>query len=525
MRKLAKYIPFIFLVGLTSCGTLSPLSFVKFNYDSVPTINVKRKIDNEIFYQNEKFDNQLTYYNTNNELVTESYEKYIPHKSRMSNDKEAKLLVIPVSLKNDKKTEKQKKEMRIAIENAFFGASSMSQYYSVAEYYKRSSYGALNIEGFVTDWYQYDEDITSSSGGQETSKKVLKKALADIINNEDKYFFKETEDEDTKFNDLSCFVKEGTNIFDGIFLIYDHPYDTVSKTDNVYWAFTNSIEPSISTQVGNYKFAYYSWASYDFIKLADNKSDSKTYIHETGHLLGLEDYYNREGLYQPTGGIDMMDTNLGDHSAFSKMLLNWITPKVIKKSGSITLSDLQGSGDCLLIPKYKNGELTYNNTAYDEYVLVEYFVPKNSNYHIGNKYVLVDKKGNEHVFTYPTTYGLKISHIDARLAYYVGSPTNKFLRLLEEKGGSSVPTPNLVNYARRNSDIFDSDTNNRLIHLLEKDGKNTFKLSNPGGNETIFIVGETFNSSLYNELSEFGFTISVNQVKENSINITINFNK
>lgn len=47
--------------------------------------------------------------------------------------------------------------------------------------------------------------------------------------------------------------------------------------------------------------------------------DSSTYIHETGHLLGLDDYYS----YNPNTigkvyGADMMDGNLGDHHLYQK---------------------------------------------------------------------------------------------------------------------------------------------------------------------------------------------------------------
>ncbi len=55
-------------------------------------------------------------------------------------------------------------------------------------------------------------------------------------------------------------------------------------------------------------------------------------IHETGHLLGLPDYYDYDASNGPKGGVggwDMMDSNWGDHNAFSKYLLGWIDPIVI----------------------------------------------------------------------------------------------------------------------------------------------------------------------------------------------------
>ena len=56
---------------------------------------------------------------------------------------------------------------------------------------------------------------------------------------------------------------------------------------------------------------------------------TRTIIHETGHMLGLPDYYSYTQAGGSTGGargigtLDMMDNNIGDHNAFSKWLLGW----------------------------------------------------------------------------------------------------------------------------------------------------------------------------------------------------------
>ena len=56
-----------------------------------------------------------------------------------------------------------------------------------------------------------------------------------------------------------------------------------------------------------------------------------TAIHETGHQLGLTDYY-ANSYTSGTNAAVMMDRNEGDEDCFSKMLLGWISPQVVTSS-------------------------------------------------------------------------------------------------------------------------------------------------------------------------------------------------
>jgi len=61
----------------------------------------------------------------------------------------------------------------------------------------------------------------------------------------------------------------------------------------------------------------------------DNPS---TIIHETGHALGLADYYDYDDSVGPRGGmggLDIMDGVWGDHNAYSKWILGWLHPEVV----------------------------------------------------------------------------------------------------------------------------------------------------------------------------------------------------
>ena len=70
--------------------------------------------------------------------------------------------------------------------------------------------------------------------------------------------------------------------------------------------------------------------------------DAHTYIHEAGHVLGLEDYYNydRTSNYGAAGGFNMQDYNVGEHDPYSRVALGWIDP--IVPSGNTTLTITPG---------------------------------------------------------------------------------------------------------------------------------------------------------------------------------------
>ncbi|MFA6662467.1 MAG: hypothetical protein WCS56_05495, partial [Bacilli bacterium] len=69
--------------------------------------------------------------------------------------------------------------------------------------------------------------------------------------------------------------------------------------------------------------------------------DAHTFIHETGHLLGAEDYYNYRGTSQPLGGLDMMDYNIGDHNLWTKMEYGWVDPIVVTGNAKVTIKTSQ----------------------------------------------------------------------------------------------------------------------------------------------------------------------------------------
>ena len=129
----------------------------------------------------------------------------------------------------------------------------------------------------------------------------------------------------------------------------------------------------------------YVWASYYFMQEtydeegnvsydATDLLGTYTYIHEFGHALGADDYYDTsysedEG---PMAGCDIMDSMLGDHSPFTKFNYGWLTESRLvtaEESVTLTLTSFTDTGDTVILANNWDDRLG----AYQEYFVVAYY--------------------------------------------------------------------------------------------------------------------------------------------------------
>ena len=277
-----------------------------------------------------------------------------------------KILVIPVNLDKNNET----KSLLNEIEIAFNGTSEQTGYESVKSYYQKSSYGKLNLDINVLDeWFtpryskNYYEKYYDNDTGDDGSTLLMQEALSYY---DDQINFEEYDTNDDGY-------------IDSVWLIYNCDVN-FDDSDSIYWAF---VYWDYSDNEYDGKMAYYyAFGGTDFMHQTKEeastydptniKIDAHTYIHETGHLLGLDDYYDYDEVRGVKGGLygaDMMDYNIGDHGAINKLLLGWITPTVVVGSGTITL-DIESfvdTGKCLIVT---NKKLT---SIYDEYYMMEFY--------------------------------------------------------------------------------------------------------------------------------------------------------
>lgn len=505
-------ISFLFLFVMSSCSF--HLSFIEYDFSYHPSFN-RTDINETNYYQKSNYD-KISYLSNGSEKFIESYDDIYSSTTsgnfyKLSSTGDSRILVIPVSFSNSKKEDQDYK--KIVLQNAFFGNENTNMFYSVSEYYYRSSYGQCILKGDVTDFYNcplsYLEIESAYGSYTNASRKIVNEALNYVYTTYGSDYLKD-------------FDLDNNGYIDALYLIYDAP--KANNTKSLFWAFSDTVNnPNRSIP---YLANIYSWVGFDFI-INNNNINTHTLIHETGHLFGLLDYYNTlsNGTYQPTGYMDMMDYNVGDHSAFSKMMLNWVTPKVVTAEGLIELKPFSSTGDLILVPFN-----TYNDTPFDEYLLLEYYAPNEMNQkELAFSFEYTNANNETKKFKFLSYYGIKVYHVNARVGYFEKKGNKNPICFLDDINAEEK----LSNYSSYCLDlVYDNSVTNEssptLYHLLQKSGNNTFINSEPMKNEDLFIKGDSFNVSTFlnyksSRNEEIGFSFVIEQFSTSRA--VIRFNK
>lgn len=418
-----------------------------------------------------------------------------------------RILVIPVAIKGHENVATQTNLNRI--QKAFFGEAGETGWQSVASFYKKSSYGALNFSGVVADeWYNpgwTTNDLINMKPKAGTHNSGHYEATWDVLEGAVSWYKSKYNDDCTQFDN----DKDG--MIDGVWLVYGchSAQEDASLPKKLFWAY-NYKDYSVTTPNKLNPVAYsYCWASYDFMNTGygEESVDAHTYIHETGHLIGLEDYYVAsaapgEQNFGPMGALDMMDYNIIDHNAYSKFALGWTKPYVIEDSTEIVLNPSATTGQAILLPTSAG----WNGSAFDEYILMEYYTPDNLNY-----------QDSFHGYSYYpkgfTQNGVRIYHVDARMAVIKNG--SQYANYASEFNAAArdqaiIPQSNSSAYSANNASKYfvkspdPNFTRFRLIQELDCGMKRNFDTSNQTRNGEIIGVFAD-NSTLFGSGSKFSF--------------------
>ncbi len=302
-----------------------------------------------------------------------------------------KILVVPVQLKDGPVWTQKMLENLYTV---FFSENGEgTNWESVHSFFYKSSYEQLNLMGEV-----YCNPLKVNSYSIYTFAKSYRKNLVNPTYEIAKQFY---DNIDSEY--LQKFDQDNDGFVDSIVFCYSHKYN-----QDAYWAWVdyntnfkaNKNKPNINTHM---------WVSYDFMN--DTKYsyypdglDAHTYIHETGHLLGLEDYYNYDYSWNAAGELDMQSYNVGDHNIYSKLALGWIKPYIVEGSCTIKIRTSSKYPDAIL---FKNPGSNINS-LFDEYLIMEYYTPTNLNAQDAQySYTGRDKMYSDS--------GIRLYHVDARL--------------------------------------------------------------------------------------------------------------
>ena len=106
-----------------------------------------------------------------------------------------------------------------------------------------------------------------------------------------------------------------------------------------------------------------------------------TFIHEFGHILGIDDYYDTAYVGSPLDGYDIMDSMIGDHNAYTKFNLGWLTSSrlVTGTSVTLTLEAFSKNGDTVILANNWDPDLG----VYQEYYILVYYTESELNSGMG----------------------------------------------------------------------------------------------------------------------------------------------
>ena len=282
------------------------------------------------------------------------------------------VLVIPVEFSDATASSKGCQISKIV--TAFTGKAGSTDYYSVDEYYYISSYGKLDLDITVLDqWFKpqysssYYAELVDSDGYFIGDQVIMDEALAYL---------------EVKM-DLSDFDSDGNGIIDAVVLV-----NTLEVgEDDFHWAYRYW---NYYVDDQGYYYEYdgvsandYLWASYYFLHEGYDEDgevyydssimNTYTFIHEFGHILGVDDYYDTSNAgNHPLENCDVMDSMVGDHNPYSKFNLGWITTsRLVTTNSSITLTldSFTETGDSIIIAN--NWDETLG--AYQEYYVIIYY--------------------------------------------------------------------------------------------------------------------------------------------------------
>lgn len=394
------------------------------------------------------------------------------------------VLVIPIGFNNSNYGSNE--AVKEKLNCAFNGTKEETGWYSLKEYYMEASYGKLNITANILDIYNTDVDYDLENADYDDAYDYFINSLTfydSIINYVD-------------------YDQNNDGYIDYVYLVYLAPYKKDDTQSKAWWAYSN-VYYGLG-EFDNKEPRHFMWTSIEFfnepiIKIYDGDEideenstyvniNCETIIHETGHALGLDDYYDYElgGVKGGIGSFTMMDANQGDLDPYSKAILGWTNPTVVAGlSLDVTISSFEATGDTIIISKYNK------ETYFEEYYMIALYTPTGTNE--------LKKDANKGL---PSKTGIMLWHINAKLKgtyailseeayditkYNNGSASIKLIDLVCADGSDDIDKSS--SFVVSDKDLFAA--NSTILDLYWYDGSEASVIINISDFESIDGIERT----------------------------------
>jgi M6 family metalloprotease-like protein len=351
---------------------------------------------------------------------------------------------------------------------------------SMRSFYKRSSKGVFDLTGAVCRYTAKNSIAYYEVGDDGKTDKEMTRLLTELF----QYFNRSID-----FNDFDG-NKDG--YIDAILVNVPG-----KANEDIWWPFSGFNYSKL--EADGVKIGHVITGFDQVESPTDHKRFVSTYLHETGHCMGLPDYYlfhteDKDGFHGPAGYSLMDEIDYSDFDCFSKLMLGWYRKRQVQvydqETGGVqtfSLTDAQSAeGNCLILPC---GELDsgYNS----EYIILEYTTDTVNNIGINRD------KGLEQTFS----GGVRAFHVRAD-----AGDEGYGIRHLYRSGGSLT-----------NGD----DDGIRLLRLV-----------NEAEGGTPFGTGDVLDSRLSgfrwydwdeSESLETGYTVTIGALENGSYTVTVDF--
>lgn len=441
---------------------------------------------------------------------------------------DVKLLVIPILIpyydsfdyygfEESVSTDDRKEIVRNDIQKTFFGKPEDTGWQSVSSFYKESSFGKLNLSGTVTEWFD-----ASTVEGISTPDDITIQKTTDLVENAVQWAIR------TQSINPADYDYDGDGFIDGVWCVYsaeDYAKNGPYTDDSNYWAYTSwgNQDKEADPDTNEYYYNLFGWASYDFMYegYGNQNVDAHTFIHETGHFLGLNDYYSDRSMYNPLGKTDMMDANIIDHNSYSKMLLGWTKPYVVKGNATIDLLPMTKENNLIVVLSDSQEIQGQAFDPFSEYMLVEYYTNDGL-----NQKDSLDRLSQDRPLA-PQDAGVRIYHIDNRkflatVENGVGTAKEYTGQTIDDTHRLITPITNAISYNQYyyNFNLAEEYFPYDEIRMIEASGKNTFSTGGFQTSKSFFKEGDVFSFDRYSSFFLHENTLNNHDTFSASINVT-----